>query len=60
MTSLPQAVHAFADDIARKFATLAAGQPEDQLRGPTERLLVAAGQAQGLAVVAKDESPLPD
>ncbi len=60
MTSLPQAVHAFADDVARKFAALAAGQPEDQLRGPTERLLAAAGQAQGIAVVAKDESPLPD
>jgi hypothetical protein len=60
MTSLPQAVHAFADDIARKFAALAAGQPEDQLRGPTERLLALAGQAQGLDVVAKDESPLPD
>lgn len=56
----PQPVLTFAAEVAAKFAAHAAGQPEDQLRGPTERLLAAIGTAQGLAVVAKDESPLPD
>ncbi|ANX04728.1 hypothetical protein [Immundisolibacter cernigliae] len=46
--------------MAAKFAALAAGQPEDQLCGPTERLLTAMGTMEGLVVAAKDESLLPD
>lgn len=56
----PQPFQTFAAEVAAKFAAHAAGQPEDQLRGPTERLLGAMGTVQGLVVVAKDESPLPD
>ncbi len=55
-----QPAQTFAAEVAAKFAAHAAGQPEDQLRGPTERLLTAMGTMQGLVVVAKDESPLPD
>jgi len=56
----PQPAQTFAAEIAAKFAAHAAGQPEDQLRGPTERLLTAMDTMQGLIVVAKDEIPLPD
>jgi uncharacterized protein involved in type VI secretion and phage assembly len=56
----PQPAQTFAAEVAAKFAALAAGQPKDQLCGPTERLLTAMGTMQGLVVVAKDESLLPD
>ncbi len=49
---------AFAVDLSAKFAARARGQPEDQLRGPLETLLKAAGASFSKAVVAKGESRL--
>lgn len=50
----------YAEAILRKFAVLAPGREEDQLRRPVDQLLERIGQEQGLAVVAKDESTLED
>lgn len=53
------ALSGFADDVSKKMAGLASGQPEDQLRGPFEVLLGEIGHAIGRSVVAKGESKLP-
>ncbi len=47
----------FANGVAKKTAG-GAGQPEGQLRGPFETLLVAAGHLWNLDVVCIDETPL--
>jgi len=41
----------YADTLKTKFAALTTGEPEDQLRGPFERLLTEVGTASGLAIV---------
>jgi len=56
--TLQAAFEAFAVDVTTKFAARAPGQPEDQLRGPLETLLKAAGVSLSKAVVAKGESML--
>jgi Type ISP C-terminal specificity domain/N-6 DNA Methylase len=50
----------FAASVTRKMTGLAAGEPEDQLRGPFEGLLMEAGRAIGPDVIAKGESRLLD
>ena len=53
------ALQDFAAEVTRKMKALAAGEPEDQLRAPFEKLITAVGQALGQRVVAKGESRLP-
>lgn len=53
------ALTVFATAVNAKLSALAAGEPEDQLRAPTERLLEDAGSALGKTVVPKGESRLP-
>ncbi len=53
------ALQDFAAEVTRKTKALAAGEPEDQLRAPFEKLMGAVGQALGQRVVAKGESRLP-
>jgi hypothetical protein len=52
------ALEQFANDAHTKFAALARGAPEDQLRGLIERLLGGVGSELGRGVVAKGESLL--
>ncbi|MGA2143457.1 MAG: hypothetical protein ABSH49_00595 [Bryobacteraceae bacterium] len=53
------ALRAFGAAVTRKTAGLAAGEPEDQLRGPFELFLQEAGAAIGPDVVTKGEFPVP-
>ena len=53
------ALQDFAAEVTRKMKALAAGEPEDQLRAPFEKLITAVGKALGQRVVAKGESQLP-
>lgn len=53
------ALQQFAVDVTQKMKALAAGEPEDQLRGPFENLMTTVGKALGQSVVAKGESQLP-
>lgn len=48
----------YASAIQARFASLMPGREEDQLRRPVDDLLEAVGKAHGLAILAKDESPL--
>jgi predicted helicase len=48
----------YADTVQSKFAALTSGEPEDQLRAPFERLLVAGGKAAGITVVPIGETLL--
>jgi hypothetical protein len=57
---LAAALSSFASDVTAKFSGNAPGQPEDQLRGPFEVLLKAAGGQLAKSVVAKGESALAD
>jgi len=50
----------FAISVTKKFAALAAGEPEEQLRAPIERLMEEIGSALGRSVIAKGESKLPN
>lgn len=54
-----QALRQFAANVTAKVKALAAGEPEDQLRGPLENFLGAVGKAIGRKVIAKGESQLP-
>lgn len=56
--SLHEALAAFAESLTAKFSAHAAGEPEDQLKAPTEGLLHAFAAAAGLQLVAKGESQL--
>ena len=58
--AIADAFRRFADAVKRKFETLAAGQPEDQLRTPFDQLMTECGAAYGLDVVPKPESPIED
>jgi hypothetical protein len=49
----------FANTVQAKLSALAAGEPEEQLRAPTEALFQAAGAALGQSVIAKGETLLP-
>jgi hypothetical protein len=53
-----QALAKFAATVTRKAKGLAAGEPEDQLRGPFEVFISEAGKAVGRDVVPKGESRL--
>jgi len=46
----------FARSVTGKFKVQVAGDPEEQLRAPTEEFLKQAGAAMGLSVVPKGES----
>jgi len=50
----------FAEQVKRRIAARAAGEPEDQLRGPLADLLMDLKPAIGREVVARGESRLPD
>lgn len=50
----------FAESVTRKFAAHVQGEPEDQLRGPFERLIQEAGEALGFDVTATGETRLAD
>jgi hypothetical protein len=56
--ALRAALDAFATALTRNFADAAANpaQPEDQLKGPMQELLAAAGTAFGANVVARAEA----
>ncbi len=51
---------AFANAVQKKFAAVAQGHEEDQLRSPTDKLVEELGSHHQLTVVSKDESPLSD
>jgi hypothetical protein len=48
----------FADAIAANFSILVAAQPEDQLKAPVQTLLTRIGDALGIPVASRTESPL--
>lgn len=52
------ALRKFSKSVTEKMTGLAAGEPEDQLRGPFEVLLKEVGAAIGTEIVAKGESRL--
>lgn len=54
-----EAIQRFAASVATKMKALAAGEPEDQLRGPLETLLAEVGEILGRTTLAKGESQLP-
>jgi hypothetical protein len=56
--TIPACYTNYADAIRTRFASLVPGREEDQLRRPVDDLLEAVGKVQGLAILAKDESPL--
>jgi len=56
--ALAQAVSQFGHEVAEPLR-LGVGGPEDQLRGPFERLLTALGQDHGLRVTLHGETRLP-
>ena len=53
------ALRRFAAAITEKMQALAAGEREDQLRAPFERLMEDIGEALSIQVVSKGESLLP-
>lgn len=53
------ALKGFADDLRVSYGSLVAAQQEDQLKGPTGKLLSAFGDAFGRNVVTADELPDP-
>jgi len=57
--SLEASLESFASSVTAKLGALAAGEPEEQLRAPTETFLQEAGTALGKVVVAKGETLLP-
>lgn len=54
--SINEALKDFARAVTAKFKVQVPGDPEDQLRAPTEALIKAAGDAMSKAVVTKGES----
>lgn len=58
LQSLHEALTQFADTLTQKISAHAAGEPEDQLKGPVEQLLHAFAASAGLSLVAKGESQL--
>lgn len=50
------ALEAFATTLTTNFSTLVPAQPEDQLKGPMQTLLAAAGVAFGRTVVTRTEA----
>ena len=59
-TPLYTALQGFANAVTAKTTQITRGAPEDQLRGPFETFMDAAGQALGWNVVCTGETPLPD
>ena len=55
-----EALQDFADAVQAKMTQVAAGAPEDQVRGPFETFMDEAGRAFGWDVVCTGETPLPD
>ena len=55
-----EALQGFADAVQAKMTQVAAGAPEDQVRGPFETFMDEAGRAFGWDVVCTGETPLPD
>ncbi|MFW6118994.1 MAG: type ISP restriction/modification enzyme [Planctomycetota bacterium] len=53
------ALQDFAEAVTLKMSQAAAGEPEEQLRGPFENLIQAVGEATAQDVVPKGESSLP-
>ena len=58
--SFHQALQAFAAAVTAKTGLQPGGGPEEQLRGPFENLIAAAGAALGRELVCAGEAPLPD
>jgi len=58
MPTIRDALREFAETLTANFAVadLNPAQAEDQLKGPTQRLLAQVGQATGLDVVARTEA----
>ena len=56
--ALASAVSTFGAAVAPRLRPGAPGEPEDQLRGPFEDLMVGAGAALGLQVVTHGETLL--
>ena len=55
---LLDALKAVADDLKASYGSLVAAQQEDQLKGPTGKLLSAFGDEFGLNVVPRFEAPV--
>ena len=55
-----EALQGFAAAVQAKMTQVAAGAPEDQVRGPFETFLNQAGRAFGWDIVCTGETPLPD
>ena len=58
--SFQQALQAFAAAVTAKTGLQPAGGPEEQLRGPFENLIAAAGAALGRELACVGEVPLPN
>ncbi len=58
--SLHQALQAFAAAVTAKTGLLPGGGPEEQLRGPFENFIAAAGAALGRELICAGETALPD
>ena len=55
--SFHQALQAFAAAVTAKTGLLPGGGPEEQLRGPFENFIAAAGAALGRELVCAGEAP---
>ena len=58
--SVRQALQAFAAAVTAKTGLQPGGGPEEQLRGPFENLIAAAGAALGRELACVGEAPLPN
>ena len=58
--SFHQALQAFAAAVTAKTGLQPGGGPEEQLRGPFENFIAAAGAALGRELICAGEAPLPD
>ena len=58
--SFQQALQAFAAAVTAKTGLQPGGGPEEQLRGPFENFIAAAGAALGRELICAGEAPLPD
>jgi hypothetical protein len=59
MTTIHEALRAFAESVKSKMTQMTAGEPEDQLRGPFENFMAATASVLGLNIVCTGETPLP-
>jgi len=57
--TIHEALQNFAQAVTAKMNQLTPGEPEDQLRGPFENLMVEVARSLGWSVICTGETPLP-